>query len=64
PYSQLLFVLAAAGIILNTLWVSPLESFIGVAIILVGLPVFWIWESRRKAGELASLTPSSGEKTP
>jgi len=47
PYSQILFVIAATGIILNTLWVSPRESFIGLAIIAFGIPVFWIWESRR-----------------
>ncbi len=48
PYSQILFVIAASGIILNTLWVSPRESMIGLAIIALGIPVFWIWESRRK----------------
>jgi APA family basic amino acid/polyamine antiporter len=47
PYSQILFVIAASGIILNTLWVSPRESMIGLAIIALGVPVFWIWESRR-----------------
>jgi APA family basic amino acid/polyamine antiporter len=47
PYSQLLFVTAATGIILNTLWVSPRESMVGLAIIFLGIPVFWIWESRR-----------------
>jgi APA family basic amino acid/polyamine antiporter len=53
PYSQLLFVAAATGIILNTLWVKPRESMIGLAIIFLGVPVFWIWESRRakKTGE-------------
>jgi APA family basic amino acid/polyamine antiporter len=48
PYSQILFVVAATGIILNTLWVSPRESMIGLAIIFLGIPVFWIWESRTK----------------
>ena len=47
PYSQILFVVAATGIILNTLWVSPRESVIGLAIIFLGIPVFWLWESRR-----------------
>jgi hypothetical protein len=44
-------VVAATGIILNTLWVSPRESMIGLAIIFLGIPVFWLWESRavRKA---------------
>jgi APA family basic amino acid/polyamine antiporter len=46
PYSQILFVVAATGIILNTLWVSPRESVIGLAIIFLGIPVFWLWESR------------------
>lgn len=43
PWTQYLFVIAAAGIILNTLWVSPKESFIGLAIIFLGLPVYFLW---------------------
>ncbi len=51
PYAQILFVIAATGIILNTLWVSPRESMIGLAIIALGVPVFWLWESRKPAME-------------
>jgi APA family basic amino acid/polyamine antiporter len=47
PYAQILFVTAATGIILNTLWVSPKESSIGLAIIALGIPVYWLWESNR-----------------
>jgi APA family basic amino acid/polyamine antiporter len=43
PYSQFMFVTAATGIILNTLWVAPRESMIGLAIIALGIPVFGIW---------------------
>ena len=57
PYSQLLFVTAATGIILNTLWVAPRESMIGLAIIALGIPVFSIWESRR-----AEKTKERGEE--
>ena len=47
PYAQIVFVVAAAGIILNTIWTSPRDSLIGLAVIFAGIPVFWIWESRR-----------------
>jgi APA family basic amino acid/polyamine antiporter len=49
PWTQYLFVVAAAGIIVNTLWVSPKESFIGLAIIFLGLPVFFLWEARARS---------------
>lgn len=43
PWTQRLFVLAAAGLIVNTLWVSPVQSGIGLLIILLGLPVYLAW---------------------
>jgi APA family basic amino acid/polyamine antiporter len=49
PYTQFVFVVAAAGLILNTLWASPRESLVGLGIILLGVPVFWFWESRSRA---------------
>jgi APA family basic amino acid/polyamine antiporter len=58
PYAQILFVIAATGIILNTLWVSPKESSIGLAIIAVGVPVYWLWESSRRGKR--ALSPSAG----
>jgi len=47
PYAQIVFVVAAAGIILNTIWASPRDSLIGLAVIFAGIPVFWIWERLR-----------------
>lgn len=43
PWTQVAFVVAAGGLIVNTLWTAPKESGIGLALILVGLPVFAAW---------------------
>jgi len=54
PWTQVVFVVAAAGIIINTLWVSPYESFIGLGIILVGIPVFFAWNRSASKESLSS----------
>lgn len=46
PYVPLLFVLTATWLLANTLVTSPRESFTGLAIILIGAPVFWFMQKR------------------
>jgi APA family basic amino acid/polyamine antiporter len=45
PWVPALFVLMAAGLVVNTLVESPYESLVGVALILTGLPVYY-WHYR------------------
>jgi len=47
PITPLLFVLAALGIVLNTVVSQPGRAGIGIAVVLTGVPAYFIW--RRKA---------------
>ena len=46
PVVPALFILASAGILLNTLLERPLESLAGVALTAAGIPVYLIWRKR------------------
>jgi len=47
-----IFVLSSAAIVLNQVLADPRESITGLALVVAGLPVYWIWMRRRKpAGE-------------
>ena len=46
PVVPALFILASAGILLNTLLERPLESLAGVALTAAGIPVYLIWCKR------------------
>ncbi len=44
PWTPILFVTAGAGIVLNTFVADPRNALIGSAIILLGVPVFFLWK--------------------
>jgi len=48
PWVPLVFVLVALALVLSTLFDSPRESFMGIFLILLGLPFYFYW---RKKGE-------------
>jgi len=48
PFTTALFVLSAAGVVITTDLTYPKDSFIGMLILLTGVPVYWYW-SRRKS---------------
>jgi APA family basic amino acid/polyamine antiporter len=50
PFSTLFFLLISAAIVLNTLWVYPKDTLIGVAILLSGIPIYYIWLRRTLRG--------------
>ena len=52
PVVPILFVLVAGVFIISTLWDSPRESIMGIALILLGLPFYAYWSHRRKVGAL------------
>ncbi|HEY4433072.1 MAG TPA: amino acid permease, partial [Candidatus Cybelea sp.] len=58
PFTTLLFLAVAWSVVGDSMWKSPLETSVGIAILLSGLPVYWLF-SRRKAG--ASAYGTSGE---
>jgi basic amino acid/polyamine antiporter, APA family len=43
PLSPLLFIIAAGGIVINQLRANPRGSAIGLGLILLGLPVYFVW---------------------
>ena len=46
PLTPLLFILAAAAIVLNTFIAQPGRAAIGLAVVLLGVPVYLLWRSR------------------
>lgn len=51
PFTPLLFVLAAAAIVLNTIIEQPRQSAIGIGVVLLGVPAYAFWRSRQRAGD-------------
>jgi len=50
PWTPWLFVLSAAGIVVNTLVTQPARAFVGVAVVLAGVPAFWRWRRNAISG--------------
>ncbi len=46
PVIPAVFIIASAGILLNTLIESPVESLTGVAITLAGIPAYYYWKRK------------------
>jgi APA family basic amino acid/polyamine antiporter len=61
PATPLLFIAAAAAIVLNTAVTQPIEGMIGIAVVLVGAPAYLIWRGRRGSGA-ESQAALEGEK--
>jgi basic amino acid/polyamine antiporter, APA family len=51
PVTTILFIASCWLVVLTTLWKYPRNSFIGVGILLLGLPVY-LWRQRRRKKEL------------
>jgi APA family basic amino acid/polyamine antiporter len=49
PVLPILFVLINLGVFLNTIWVQPLQSLIGLIILIAGIPAFLYWQSKVRA---------------
>jgi APA family basic amino acid/polyamine antiporter len=47
PFTPVLFVLAAAAIVVNTVATQPRRAAIGLAVVLAGAPAFLLWRSGR-----------------
>ncbi len=49
PWTPLIFVIAAAALVINTIYAQPLRAAVGIAMVLVGIPAYLIWRHRAKA---------------
>ncbi|GJG89188.1 amino acid transporter [Gemmatimonadetes bacterium T265] len=46
PVTPILFVLSAAAIVVNTVVSQPGRAAVGIGMVLVGVPVFYVWRTR------------------
>lgn len=49
PVVPLIFIVALSGILLNTLVRRPVESLAGVALMIVGIPVYFMWKKKNSS---------------
>ncbi|MDQ3665458.1 MAG: amino acid permease [Acidobacteriota bacterium] len=48
PWTPLLFILSAAALVINTMVTQPLRAAVGLGVVLLGTPVYFIWRSRKR----------------
>jgi APA family basic amino acid/polyamine antiporter len=48
PWTPLLFILAAAALVGNTIATQPGRAAVGIAVVLFGLPVYFVWRSQQE----------------
>jgi basic amino acid/polyamine antiporter, APA family len=46
PWTPLLFIVAAAALVANTIATQPGRAAIGIGVVLLGLPVYFVWRRR------------------
>jgi APA family basic amino acid/polyamine antiporter len=46
PITPLLFIAAAAAIVLNTVLVQPGRALVGIAVVLLGVPAYLVWNAK------------------
>ncbi|MGH9958135.1 MAG: APC family permease [Pyrinomonadaceae bacterium] len=51
PWTPLLFIIAAAAIVLNTLATQPVRAAMGLGVVLLGAPAYLVWRSRSGVNE-------------
>lgn len=49
PWTPILFILAAAVLVLNTVIAQPITAATGLLIVFLGAPAYWIWRARKRA---------------
>jgi APA family basic amino acid/polyamine antiporter len=45
PWTPLLFILSAAALVVNTIATQPVRAAVGLGVVLLGTPVYFIWRS-------------------
>ncbi|MBI4501330.1 MAG: amino acid permease [Gemmatimonadetes bacterium] len=51
PLTPLAFIVAAGALVANTIATQPVRAAVGIGIVLLGVPVFFFWRSRRERGK-------------
>jgi len=47
PLVPIIFIVASGGILINTLFESPVESIVGLGFIAIGIPVYYYWKRKK-----------------
>lgn len=63
PITPLLFVAAAAAVVVNTVVTQPRRAALGLVVTVIGAPVFFMWRARRNRSARGAL-PATGYGTP
>jgi APA family basic amino acid/polyamine antiporter len=50
PWTPLLFILSAAALVINTIATQPVRAAVGLGVVVLGTPVYFIWRSRLEPG--------------
>src|SRR2546429_7354407 len=50
PWTPLLFIVAAAALVINTIATQPGRAAIGISVVLLGLPVYFVWRRMERMG--------------
>ncbi len=61
PVTPILFVAAAVAIVGNTLVTQPTRAAVGLGVVLIGAPFFFVWRAR---AERAAVGAAAGAGTP
>jgi APA family basic amino acid/polyamine antiporter len=48
PWTPLLFVAASGAIVLNTLFTQPGRALLGIGVVLLGTPAFFLWRRKQE----------------
>jgi APA family basic amino acid/polyamine antiporter len=59
PVTPLLFVASAALLVLNTLREQPARALIGLAVVFLGTPAFYLWRARARRAALDAPLPTT-----
>jgi len=59
PWTPIVFVVASATIVVNRLIVQPIDSAIGLGIVALGVPVYYLWAQRAVSPITANVTAAS-----
>jgi len=62
PFVPLVFALSAFAIVINQVISSPVESLTGLSLVLIGLPVYYLWARQGAAAAVAAA--AAGNATP
>jgi len=54
PLLPVLFIAASLAIAINQIWADPAGSAVGLGLLLLGLPVYFVWSHQHSAKKAAS----------